>query len=74
MIPEIDQKLDLFFNKQSQRYRDNSIWNEMFDIAISYEKEKPDLYEYEIKRLRDLKNIIDCAYEEGRKAGMADQS
>ena len=67
MIPEIDQKLDLFFNKESTRYCDHSIWKEVFDIAISYEHTKPNWYEYEIKRLRDLKNVYDYAYMQGRQ-------
>jgi len=68
MISEIDQKLDLFFNKESQRYCDHSIWKEVFDIAISYEYAQPSLYKYEIKRLRDLKNTYDYAYKQGSNA------
>ena len=69
MITEIDQKLDSFFNRLSPRFRDYAIWEEVFDIAKSYEKTNPELFNYEIKRLRDLKNVTDHAYEQGLKAG-----
>jgi hypothetical protein len=52
----IDQKLDEFYSKESPRFRDKTIWDEVFEIAISYENTDVEEYNYQIKRLRDLKN------------------
>jgi hypothetical protein len=70
MIKEIDEKLDLFFTSNSHRYGDLTIWKEVFDIAISYKTTNPSYYYHEVKRLRDLKNVIDYARESGIKKGM----
>jgi rubrerythrin len=66
----IDQKLDEFYSKESPRFMDETIWKEVFDIAISYEKTDVEQYNYQIKRLRDLKNTHDYYKELGRQEGL----
>lgn len=66
----IDQKLDEFYSKESSRFRDKTIWNEVFEIAISYENTDVEEYNYQIKRLRDLKNTYDYYRELGRQEGL----
>jgi len=72
MIAAIDEKLDLFFTKGSSRYCDYTIWDELFSIALSYEFTDVNAYNYEIKRLRDLKNTFDTAREAGKRQGIAE--
>jgi hypothetical protein len=49
---------------------DKTIWDEVFEIAISYEKTNVEEYNYQIKRLRDLKNTYDYYKELGRQEGL----
>jgi hypothetical protein len=44
----IDQKLDEFYSKESPRFMDKTIWDEVFDIAISYDKTDVEQYNYQI--------------------------
>ena len=69
MVKEIDDLLDLFCTKNSGRYMDKTIWKELFDIVSQYETRSPEVYNFEIARIRDLKNTVDTAYELGRQEG-----
>ncbi len=67
MVKAIDEKLDQFYEPTSLRYRYYSIWKEVFAIAREYELSDERLYNYEIKRLRDLKNTYDYALESANR-------
>ncbi len=60
----IDKKLDEFFEKDSARYMDMSIFDEIFKRIRELEDTNPELYFYEQKRNWDIKAVIDTAREE----------
>ena len=66
MDPWIDNKLDIFFDKNSPEHLNMEIFKEIFAKLNEYEHTNPELYQYELWRIRDLKNSFDYALEEGR--------
>lgn len=70
MDAEIDKKLDAFFEKSSAKYMEMSIFGEIFQRIDELENENQSLYFYELKRIRDIKNCLDTANEEGGIEGM----
>jgi predicted transposase/invertase (TIGR01784 family) len=71
MDSEIDRKLDEFFEKSSPQYMDMSIFEKILIRINELENTDTSLYFYEMKRIRDLKNCIDTAREEGFRQGLA---
>ena len=65
MLKFIDDKLNIYFDRTSPEYMNYSIWHEIFSYLDSIEEPLPKEFDYEVMRCRDLKNWIDCAYEEG---------
>jgi predicted transposase/invertase (TIGR01784 family) len=65
MDPWIDKKLDIFFDKTSPNYLNMDIFKEIFAKLDEYEHTKPEVFQYELWRIRDLKNSMDTAKEEG---------
>ncbi len=68
---KIQAKEDLFFDESSKRYNDMSVFDELFEILSEpdFKNNFPEQHFEELKRIRDLKNCIDTAREEGRKKG-----
>ena len=66
----IDKKLDEFFEKDSPRYMEMSIFEEVFKRVKELENTNQSLYTYELKRVSDLKCCIDTAREDGKKRGL----
>ena len=66
MDPWIDKKLDIFFDKTSPDYLNMAIFKEIFTKLNEYEHTKPEVFQYELCRIRDLKNSFETAFEEGR--------
>ncbi len=63
----IKQKLDVFFEKSNEEFS-LGIFSEIFDLLDDdFEREYPEHYFYELKRIRDLYAVIDTAYEKGIK-------
>ena len=62
-MDKIENLIDLFQTEDSGRYHDNTIWNEPFAITESLAFKSPHLYDYYIRRLRDLKNCYDYAIQ-----------
>lgn len=62
---------DIFFDKKNPRYADVSLFSEIFDILdnTDFKEKQPELYEAELKRIRDLHNVFTTAYEEGIEKG-----
>lgn len=65
MLVYVDNKLDAFFDKNSNSYMDGKIWSEIFTYLDEIKETKPKEYLYELKRCRDLKNSFDTAYQDG---------
>lgn len=66
----IDKKLDEFCEKDSPRFMDMFIFDEILKRINELENIHPALYFYELKRIRDIKCCIDTAREDGRKQGL----
>jgi len=62
---------DIFFDKNNPRYADMSLFSEIFDILdnTDFKEKYTELYEAELKRIRDLRNIFTTAYEKGFEKG-----
>ena len=67
----IDEKLDKFFDKKGADYINMDIFKQIFVKLETpeYENKNPELYQYELKRIRDLHNSFEFAFEEGFKKG-----
>ena len=67
----INDKLDIFFDKRNERYADIKIFDEIFDIFQypDFKENYPELFDAELKRIRDLHNSFITAYEDGIKQG-----
>ena len=66
MDPWIDKKLDVFFDKSSADFHNMDVFKEIFAKLDEYEHTKPEVFQYELWRIRDLKNSFETAFEEGR--------
>ena len=68
----IDNKLYEFFNESGNNYANMDIFVQIFNKLDNpeFQKANPDLYEHELKRIRDLHNTFVYAYEKGRKEGI----
>jgi len=69
---QINNLLDIFFDKKGDRYVDIKIFDEIFDFMVNsdFKEKEPNLYEAELKRIRDLHNSFITAYEEGKEKGI----
>ena len=66
----IDQKLDIFFDKNSKDYLNNEIFSQIYILLQEYEHSDREFYNMELKRIRDLQNSINYAREEGFREGI----
>jgi len=62
---------DVFFDVKSPRYADIKLFSEIFKILDNpdFKEKQPEIFESELKRIRDIKNSIDTAKEEGIEKG-----
>ncbi|MEA3495732.1 MAG: hypothetical protein U9R42_06825 [Bacteroidota bacterium] len=70
----INKRLDDFFDENGNQYLNMEIFNDIFDKLETkeYKIDNPDLYDYELRRIRDLHNsftyALEKGYEKGRKS------
>ncbi|MFA6924768.1 MAG: hypothetical protein WC223_11015 [Bacteroidales bacterium] len=69
MDPWIDKKLDGFFNRKPGERLNMDIFNQIFARIEELKDTNTELYNHELWRIRDFKNCIDYAYEEGARIG-----
>ncbi len=70
----IKQKLDIFFEKSKEEFS-LGIFSEIFDLLDDdFEKEYPEHYFYELKRIRDLYAVFQTAYEKGKEKGIKEEA
>ncbi len=70
IISQIDKRLEQFFSKSDEDYCNRQIFTELFEYLEISKLESIDQTKYknQVYRLRDLKNCIDIAYEDGLRA------
>ncbi len=66
----VSQKLDVFFDKNSKDYLNNEIFGEIYILLEEYKDSNRDLYNSELKSIRDIQNCFNYAREEGYKEGI----
>jgi hypothetical protein len=68
----VNQKVDVFYDKNGERSLDMNIYNEIFDFLdeSNFKNEEPKLFEAELHRIRDLYNTLTYAYEQGYQQGL----
>ncbi len=67
----VNKKLDIFFDKNGDRYVDMDIFTEIYDFLSNsdFEEKSPAKFNSVLKDVRDIQNVCVYAWENGIKKG-----